>query len=65
LKSTAKKLKAMESSGNSSEPPFHRMREKSIAENAVKAFEKVDVLIDGLRSDKERFRKRKEKAFRK
>jgi hypothetical protein len=48
------------------------MHEKSIAENCRDSqryrsllFEKIDVLIDELRSDKELFRKRKETAFRK
>ena len=72
MKSTAKKLKAMESSGNSSEPPLHRMHEKSIAEKCRDSekyrrllFEKIDTLIDELRSDKVLYRKRKERGFRK
>ena len=51
--------------------PMHRMFEKSVAERCRDSeryrkllFEKIDILISELRSDKELFRKRKEKGHR-
>jgi DNA-binding HxlR family transcriptional regulator len=52
--------------------PMYRMHEKTIVEKCRNSekymnslFEKIDVFIDEFRSDKELFRKRKEKALRK
>ena len=52
--------------------PMYRMHERTVAENCRDSeryrrllFEKIDVLVDELRSDKELLRKRKETAFRK